>query len=84
MELVDLARLIENAARETPIGTMLDHVEVEPDEDDAGQNIVRVKLFVRFPGRNVDEDLEAVLEKIEDTVAAADDRYASVRFLDAA
>jgi len=61
----------------------VESVSVEPTEDDEGDEYLLVK--VRLASADVDDEaLEKLLEDIESKVAGLDDRYPSVRFLDAA
>jgi hypothetical protein len=76
-------RILE-AAKSSALGKTARVIEIEADCDDDGAEFIRVVLQVK-PGDNVqDADYEALLERIENAVGAIDDRYASVRFLDAA
>jgi|GEM_PF-3559617 len=61
----------------------VDSVRVEPAENEEGDEywLVTVKLLTADID---DEALERLLEEIESVVANLDDRYPSVRFLDAA
>jgi len=61
----------------------VDSVTVEPAENEEGDEylLVTVKLLTADID---DEALETLLEDIETEVANLDDRYPSVRFLDAA
>ena len=61
----------------------VDSVSVEPTENEEGEEylLVTVKLLTA----DIDDDaLERLLEDIEAEVAGLDERYPSVRFLDAA
>lgn len=62
---------------------LVESVSVDPAEDEEGDEylLVTVKLSTAEVD---DEALEKLLEEIESKVASLDDRYPSVRFLDAA
>lgn len=59
-------------------------VSVEPDTDNDGIAFLRVKVTLKDTQKADDDDLDALLEDIEEAVLEIDDRYPSVRFLDAA
>lgn len=66
------------------MGKTVSTIDLEADCDDDGTEFIRVVIQVK-PGSDAqDADYEALLEKIENAVGDVDDRYASVRFLDAA
>jgi len=58
-------------------------VKIEPDVDEEGNEFLRVLVELTSAEAD-DEQLEAILEKIEAAVLDVDSRYPSVRFLDAA
>lgn len=58
-------------------------VSVEPSEDEDGDEYLLVTVKLANPDID-DEALEKLLEDIESEVAGLDERYPSVRFLDAA
>jgi len=61
----------------------VDSVSVEPAENEEGDEYLLVT--VRLSTADVDDEaLERLLEDIESEVAGLDERYPSVRFLDAA
>lgn len=76
--------LVLNAARAGPLADAVRAVAIEPGLDEDNHEFLRVALEVNLPNGDVDAELEAMLERIEAAVANVDDRYASVRFLDAA
>ena len=75
---------VMRAVQAGPLAGAVRSVQVERARAEDDDEFLRVELIVELPDRNVDAELEALLERIEDAVAAVDDRYASVRFLDAA
>ena len=79
-----LRERVLDAVRAHPLRAAIRDVQIEPAADDDGEAFLRVKLLVQLPKEDVDEQLQTLLEQIEESVAAIDDRYASVRFLDAA
>ena len=79
-----LRAAVLSAIEGNPLAKAVQDVQVEPAVDEDNDSFLRVELQVRLPDRDVDAELEALLEKIEEAIAAVDERYASVRFLDAA
>ena len=59
-------------------------VRVEPDVDAEGNEVLRVLIQMKKRPGDAIEEMERLLEKIESAVLAIDERYPSVRFLDAA
>ncbi|HWK45289.1 MAG TPA: hypothetical protein VNT30_11245 [Stellaceae bacterium] len=59
-------------------------ITLEADRDDDGTNFLRVIVQLGPSKETTDADLEALLETIEGAVGAVDERYPSVRFVDAA
>lgn len=72
------------AVRRSAFADALRDVRVEPAWDENGVEFLRVVLVLELPDHNVDSELEALLERIEEAVSSVDERYPSVRFLDAA
>ena len=85
--LADLATLKERvlaAAKGSDVGARVSDVTLEPAQDDAGTDFLRVIVQVKDVEKAGDEAFEALLERIEGAVAELDERYPSVRFADAA
>ena len=80
-ELLDAVRRVVESG---PLAKSVRNVQIEPGCDDDDEEFLRVELLVKMPDRDIDEQLEVLLQEIEEAVARLDDRYASVRFLDAA
>lgn len=80
----DLKSIVEDAIRSGVLANDIRDVTVEPDHDAEGNEILRVSLQMARQRYDIDEELEKLLEKIESAVLAIDERYPSVRFLDAA
>ena len=83
-DLDSIRTTVARIADEGPLAGSLRAVEVEPALDGDGDEFLRVMLRMKLPRRGVDQDLLALLERIEDAVSAIDPRYPSVRFLRAA
>jgi hypothetical protein len=79
-----LKEAVLQAVQNGPLVHAVRDVQIEPAQDQDDEEFLRVALSVQLPNHDVDAELEALLEQIEKAVAALDDRYASVRFLDAA
>lgn len=73
-------RVVKNG----PLAETVRGVQIEPAIDNDDDEFLRIALLLKLPKRDVDKDLQLLLEGIEDAVASVDHRYASVRFLDAA
>ena len=85
--LADLATLKERvlaAAKGSDVGARVSDVTLEPAQDDAGTDFLRVIVQVKDVEKAGDEAFEGLLERIEGAVAELDERYPSVRFADAA
>ncbi len=76
--------IVLRAVESGPLADAVRNVQIDAALDDDDEEFLRVELIVQLPDRNVDAELEALLETIEEAVSSVDDRYASVRFLDAA
>lgn len=63
---------------------LMTEFEIETDLDEFGDEFLRVVVKLKPTERDIDAELEAALERIEEAVALLDSRYPSVRFLDAA
>ncbi|HWT12078.1 MAG TPA: hypothetical protein VN231_04935 [Allosphingosinicella sp.] len=79
-----LENIVSNAIRGGTLAKAIRQVRVEPDLDAQGNEILRVLIEMKRQPDNADEELENLLERIESAILAIDDRYPSVRFLDAA
>ena len=75
---------VSKAVRESPFAEAVRDVRIEPAWDENGDEFLRVALVLDLPDRDMDTELEALLERIEEAVISVDDRYPSIRFLDAA
>lgn len=80
----NLVETVKRAVRGGPLADAVRDVQIEVGYDSADDEFLRVELQIKLPKKNVDSQLRELLERIEDAVAAVDDRYPSVRFLDAA
>jgi hypothetical protein len=76
-------RVIE-ATKHSAVADRVQQVALEPDRNEWGTDFLRVVVQMKDIDHVADEDLEALLEAIERTVGAVDERYPSVRFADAA
>jgi hypothetical protein len=76
-------RVLETAKR-SPVATQVEDVVLEPDRDEGGVDFLRVVVQLNNMEHVADAEFEALLEAIERTVGDIDERYPSVRFLDAA
>jgi uncharacterized protein (UPF0335 family) len=84
IDLATLKQRIVEATQASSIGKQVEEIVLEPDRDDSGTDFLRVVIRVRHEDNPKYEELEALLEAIEETVGAVDERYPSVRFSDAA
>jgi hypothetical protein len=83
-ETTELKRRIEAIGRASPLGSRLRHVDVEADEDGEGGSFLRVSLQLEHPETLNWDEVEPLVRSIEESVAAVDERFPSVRFADAA
>jgi hypothetical protein len=84
IDLATLKQRVIDVARASTLGKQVEDVVLESDRDEGGADFLRVVVYVRHDDQPKYDKLEALLETIEDTVSAVDDRYPSVRFSDAA
>ncbi len=82
-DLAILRERVLDAAEKSPIGDELRSVTLGSDRDNEGGEFLRVILRLRHVERADDLDLAFLLEEIENTIDALDERYPSVRFSDA-
>ena len=83
-DLDSLKLRVLEAARESAVADQVEDVSLEVGRDDEGNPFLRVVVQVKSCVDKADADFEALLESIESTVGAVDERYPSVRFADAA
>jgi len=83
-DLATLTKLVRETTDKSPIAKKVTKVELEPDQDRDGTDYLRVIIRLKDGDAADDAELEKLLEAIERTVAEKDERYPSVRFLDAA
>lgn len=79
-----LENTVSDAIRGGGLAKDIRAVQVEPDTDAEGNEVLRVLIQMKRHRGDADEEMEQLLEKIESAILAIDDRYPSVRFLDAA
>ncbi|MBX9645121.1 MAG: hypothetical protein K2W91_13615 [Novosphingobium sp.] len=80
----DLREIVAAILQRGEIAKFVSEVELESDLDEFGDEFLRVVVRLKPTDKDIDEALESVLEQIEDAIAKLDDRFPSVRFLDAA
>lgn len=79
-----LTSTVSKAVREGSLSKEIGEIKIEPDVDAQGNEIIRILVELKRQPKNVDDQLEDLLERIETAILAIDERYPSVRFLDAA
>jgi hypothetical protein len=84
IELSELKKSVLTLVESGPLAEAVDMVDIEPDSDDTGTEFLRVIISVKPTDKNIDDQLEVLLEDLESHIAQVDERYASVRFQDAA
>jgi hypothetical protein len=84
IDLKTLRERVLETVKRSPIGDQVEDVVLESDHDDDGAEFLRVIVQVKQDDEADDAIFEALLEDIESTVSAVDERYPSVRFSDAA
>jgi len=80
----DLESIVSDTIRGGALAKDIQEVRVEPGVDADGNEILRVLVQMKREQEDTDEELESLLEKIEAAILEIDERYPSVRFLDAA
>ena len=80
----NLHAAIARALEVDGLAGLMTEFEIETDLDEFGDEFLRVVVKLKPTERDIDAELEAALERIEEAVALLDSRYPSVRFLDAA
>jgi len=83
-DIATVRQRVLQAAKESRVAAQVEDVVVETDRDDEGTDFLRVLVQVKDSEKASEADLEALLEAIENAVGIVDQRYPSVRFLDAA
>ena len=83
IDLDTLKQRVIDATKRSAVADQVENVALEPDRNEWGTDFLRVVVQVKDIDHAADEDLEALLEAIERTVGAVDERYPSVRFADA-
>ena len=83
-EIAEIKRRIEAISKASAFGSRVRKVEVEADEDGDGGAFLRVSLQLESPESLDWNEVEPLVRTIEDSVAAIDERFPSVRFSDAA
>ena len=82
--VADLARRIKEVSKSSPLGPRVHQVEVEAEDSVEGGAFLRVLLRFDHPDDLDWAQAEPLVRSIEDAVAELDERFASVRFADAA
>lgn len=84
VELASLKERVEDVLGKSPLKKSFGSFELDEGRDDDGTEFIRVKFDVNADSKISDEDLEGFAERIENALAVLDERFASVRFSDAA
>lgn len=84
VELPALKRKVIETIEASATGLRVEDVSLEPDRDEDGSEYLRVELTMTPGGIFPDESMVALVEDIEAAIIAVDERYPSIRFLDAA
>jgi hypothetical protein len=83
IDLDTLKQRVIDAAKHSAVADQVQDVALEPDRNEWGTDFLRVVVRVKNINHAADADFAALLEAIERTVGAVDERYPSVRFADA-
>jgi hypothetical protein len=84
IDVPELQEQVSRALRDGPLADQVREIEIEPAEDEDGSEFLRVIVKLVAKKAPEDSELDDLLQLIEDTISKIDDRYPSVRFLDAA
>ena len=79
-----LRQRVLDVARQSAVSKRIRDVVLDSDQDEEGEDFLRVILKMESLDGVSDADLQALAESIEAAVADVDERFASVRFADAA
>lgn len=83
-DLSDLSERISDLAKGSPVGEKVEKVSVEASEESEEENILRVVVRLKDMQDVTVEQVEPLVRSIEDLVSQLDERFASVRFAEAA
>ena len=87
MQVTDLTGLkeqITEIARGSPVGDRVEDVSVEAEDDGDGSPFLRIVLKMKKLDDLEVSEVEPLVVSIEDAVSSVDERFASVRFAEAA
>jgi hypothetical protein len=84
VEITELTRRIEAIGKASPLASRLKQVTVEPADDGAGNEYLRVILGMDKPDTLTWELVKPLVNAIQDDVLEIDDRFPAVYFPDAA
>ena len=83
-DLETIRRRAIEAIEASALAVRIQDVALESDRDDEGGEFLRVMVQVGQGTAPRDQDLRRLIEVLEDAIGEVDERYPSVRFLDAA
>lgn len=84
MDVETIKARVDEIARSSDAAPFIDRIDVEEAMDEFDAPFLRVKIRVKPIKKNIDVVLNRFIREVEDSVAEVDERYPSVRFLDAA
>jgi hypothetical protein len=84
VELANLKERIEEIVHNSPFKTFIGHFELDEGQYDDGIEFVRVIFDLNAGSKISDEDLLRFAKSVENSLACLDERFASIRFSDAA
>jgi hypothetical protein len=79
-----LHELVTDLARRSSVGTALQRVEIENQDDEEPEATVRIVIRLKNLKKANLVELQQLLSAVEDSLSGQDDRYPSVRFAEAA
>jgi hypothetical protein len=83
-DLSDIRAKVNEIVSQSRIARHVRRVELVPDTDGDGDEFIRVEISLSTRSSEYDRDLQALTREIRDAVDELDERFASVRFPDAA
>jgi hypothetical protein len=84
VELTDLKERVEEALATSPLRKSVGSFELDEGRDDDGMEFIRVIFDINASSTIPDKELANFADYIESALAQMDERFASVRFSDAA
>lgn len=83
-DLTSLKRRLRETIADSPVRDVLGDTDLEIDQDENGEEFLRITIALKATSARRDDDLVDLLERIGETVGSIDERSSSVNFSEAA